>query len=177
MNRIYRCLVMIFFMIIADQVTKGYFQQNFQLGESVAVIDGFFNFTYVQNKGAAFGMGAGANDTLRMVIFKIIPVFVCFYLFYLMFIYRNREEKKIMVWGYALVLAGAVGNLIDRISLDYVVDFLDFYYKSHHYPAFNIADSCITVAIGILIVETYREEKREKLEKEKQALASSSDKA
>lgn len=153
MNRFFKLIVTIFFIVILDQMTKGYIQSHYALGESTAVIEGLFSLTHVQNKGAAFGLGAQSSDGLRLVFFKIFPIFICFYLFYLIWIERNRPDKALTCWAYALILGGAIGNLIDRISLDYVVDFFDFYYGSWHYPAFNVADSCITVAFFLLLID------------------------
>lgn len=164
MNRVFKILVLVFFMIILDQLTKGYFQSNYQLGQSTAIIDGFFNFTYVQNRGAAFGFGAQSNDIFRLVLFKILPIFVVLVLLWIIWKDRNDKTKALSSWAYGLIVGGAVGNLIDRIGLDYVVDFLDFYIGKHHYPAFNVADSCITTAFFMIVLDMYLEEKRKKLE-------------
>jgi signal peptidase II len=163
MKRFWWLLVLIVFFIIADQLTKGFVDQNFQLHESISVIDGFFNLTYVRNTGAAWGMGANADTWVRVVLFKIIPVFAVFFLFYLL--YKSIQEKFYMSLSYALIIAGAVGNLIDRIWLDFVVDFFDFYVGSWHWPAFNIADSCITVAAIILGFDALFLQKKENKKK------------
>lgn len=162
MNRIWKLSIIITALIILDQLTKGVVQQNFALGESVPVIKGFFNFTYVQNQGAAFGMGAQSGDFIRLVLFKILPVFACFWLMWEMWKYRYVKDKALLSYAYGLVLAGAIGNLIDRISLDYVVDFLDFHYKQHHFPAFNVADSAISVAFVLLVIEMIIDSKKQK---------------
>ena len=148
MKKFWWCLVLIVFLIIIDQLTKGYVDSNFQLHESVSVIDGFFNLTYVRNKGAAWGFGRMFDDNIRLIIFKILPVIAVGFLFYLL--YRSIKEPIHMTISYALIIAGAIGNLIDRIMLDFVVDFFDFYIGTSHWPAFNIADSCITVAAVII---------------------------
>jgi signal peptidase II len=160
MKQIWRMSLMMTTLIIIDQVTKGMVQSKFYLGESVAVIEGFFNFTYVRNPGAAFGMGAQSHDFVRMIFFKIVPILACFGLIY--WIWKSRNENKLLNVAYSLILAGAVGNLIDRILLGYVVDFLDFYYRTNHFPAFNVADSCITIAAGLIIVDYIIEIKQKK---------------
>lgn len=162
MNRVWKLSILVTALIIIDQITKGVVQQNFSLGESVPVIKGFFNFTYVQNQGAAFGMGASGGDFFRMIVFKILPVFACFWLIWEIWKFRYIKDKALLCFAYALVLAGAVGNLIDRISLDYVVDFLDFYYKQHHFPAFNVADSAISIAFVLLVIEMILDQKNQK---------------
>jgi signal peptidase II len=151
MNRIWKLLLVIFAIIISDQITKGIIQQEFILGESVSIINGLFNFTYVRNPGAAFGFGAQASDLFRKIMFLWLPVFACLWLVYL--IWETRHKALILCTAYSLIFAGAVGNLIDRFSLGYVVDFLDFHWGDKHFPAFNIADSSISIAAGLLIID------------------------
>lgn len=151
MNRIFKMCIMIATIIIGDQLTKGIVQQKFFLGESVPVIDGFFHLTYVRNPGAAFGMLAYAPDYIRMPLFFALPVLACFWLIYLIWINRNTDFLHCL--SYSLIFAGAVGNLIDRFSMNYVVDFFDFFWKEHHFAAFNIADSAISIAAVLLIFD------------------------
>jgi signal peptidase II len=139
-------------IIIGDQATKAIVQQKFYLGESIPVIEGLFHFTYVRNPGAAFGMFGHSADWIRVPLFFIVPVIACFWLLYL--IWKTRNTSVLQCLAYSLIFAGAVGNLIDRFSMNYVVDFLDFFWKTHHFPVFNIADSSITIAAFILIYET-----------------------
>lgn len=143
--------VMIATIIIADQITKGLVQQKFFLGESIPVISGLLNLTYVKNPGAAFGMLAYAPDYIRTPLFFALPVVASFWLLYL--IWTTRNKNFIHCLAYSLIFAGAVGNLIDRFSMNYVVDFIDFFWGSHHFAAFNIADSAISIAAGILIID------------------------
>jgi signal peptidase II len=168
MNRIFKLLVLIFFMIIVDQLTKGYFQSNYQLGQSTAIIDGFFNFTYVHNRGAAFGFGATYGDWFRISVFKVFPVLIVIGFLVAIWNDRNDKTKTLSSWAYALIVSGAIGNLIDRIGLDYVVDFLDFHLMGKHYPAFNVADSCITIGVMIHLLDMILEWKQEKQAKEGQ---------
>jgi signal peptidase II len=149
MKKLWPYLVTISFLIIIDQITKGAVQANFNLGQSKKIIDGFFNFTYVQNPGAAFGFLANAHESIRKPLFLFIPVLACFWLVVLL--WKTKDNNLILSAAYTLILAGAVGNLIDRFSLGYVVDFFDFYVGDWHFPAFNVADSCITVAAFLLI--------------------------
>lgn len=142
---------MIATIIIADQMTKGIVQQKFFLGESIPVIPNWFHLTYVRNPGAAFGMLAYSPDYIRTPLFFALPVIACFWLAYL--IWSNRNKNLIHCLAYSLIFAGAVGNLIDRFSMNYVVDFFDFFWGTHHFPAFNIADSSITIAAIILIFD------------------------
>ncbi len=158
----FKYLVLIFFLIILDQLTKGAVSQNFTLHESVVVIDGFFSLTRIHNTGAAFGLGAGSHDLIRQIFFLALPVVACLWICVL--IWKARKEKPLLTCAYSLILAGAIGNLIDRFALGYVIDFFDFYIGTHHYPAFNIADSSITVGAILLFIDMYLEAKRKKLE-------------
>ncbi|WP_417336955.1 signal peptidase II [Halobacteriovorax marinus] len=160
MDRIWKMSLLIVGVILLDQFTKGAIQQNFKLGESLAVIPGFFNLVYVQNSGAAFGMGAGAGDFVRILFFLILPTIACFWLLWL--IWKTRHTSAWLCTTYSLIFAGAVGNLIDRYSLKYVVDMFDFYIGTSHFAAFNIADSAISIAAVMLIIDfAYLEKKRE----------------
>jgi len=151
MNRIIKLLILMIIIVVSDQITKRYVQSNMSVGESIQVISGFFNITYVRNPGAAFGFLAEASEKIRKPLFLALPVIACFWLVWL--IWDSRKRHPILTLAYGLIMAGAVGNLIDRFSLGYVIDFFDFYYSIHHYPAFNIADSSITVAAILLIIE------------------------
>ena len=121
---------------------------------------GLFNITYVRNTGGAFGLLSEANTGIRGLIFLLFPVLACFWLVWM--IWAQRNENLLGGIIYSLILAGAVGNLIDRFSYGYVVDFLDFYWKSSHFPAFNVADSAISVGASLLVVDIYIQRRREK---------------
>ena len=155
MNRIWKMSIMMSLIILIDQVTKGIVQSKFFLGETVPVIDGLFNFTYVKNPGAAFGFLAGASLEVRQFMFLLLPVIACIWLVTL--IWKTRHENFLLCLAYSLILSGAIGNLIDRFTMGYVVDFLDFYYGKNHFPAFNVADSAITIAAFLLIVDFIKE--------------------
>jgi len=160
MNRIYKLSLMMATLILIDQFTKVMIEQYYLLGESTPIIKGFFSFTYVRNTGAAFGFGAEAHDSIRKFLFLLIPVLVCFYLVYL--IWKTRKGDVLLSLAYSLILAGAIGNLIDRFWLGYVVDFFHFYFRDYHYPAFNVADSCVTVGAAFLIFDFFRETRKKK---------------
>lgn len=151
MNRFWSLLVMMSALIIIDQITKGVVQSKFYLGESIPIIDGFFNFTYVRNTGAAWGFGQGFGDAFRIGLFLVLPVGVCLYLF--SWLIKTLKGPWHLSFAISLILAGAIGNLFDRFTLKYVVDFLDFYYGQNHFPSFNVADSCITVGAIFLFLE------------------------
>lgn len=139
-------------IIILDQITKMLVIQRFRLGESIPVIADFFSLTYIRNTGAAFGILASADPAFRVPFFIIVPVLA---LVAIAFIFRKLPPSDIKLsTALSLVIGGAIGNLIDRMSLGYVVDFLDFHWKyQYHFPAFNVADSAICVGVGILTLD------------------------
>lgn len=145
------------FLVAADQITKIYVQSKFYLGESITVIDGFFNFTYVQNPGAAFGFLATSPAIFRDNFFLIIPPIAMGIIIY--FLKTVKSSDKIQILALSLVFGGALGNYIDRLRVGYVIDFLDFHLKhAYSWPAFNIADSAIVVGIIILFFLSFRKE-------------------
>ena len=143
-------------ILIIDQATKLYVDVHFRLHESVPVIQGFFNLTYVRNKGAAFGI---LSDSAIRIPFFITISFVA--MIAILWYYRRlRTDQRLAAWALSLVFAGASGNLVDRIRLGEVIDFLDFFWNSYHWPAFNVADSAISIVVGMLILDMWREERR-----------------
>lgn len=149
-------LFFIVVMIVIDQLTKNLIQARFFYGETYNVIPGFFNLAYVKNTGAAFGMGQGVAEWLRITFFLALPVFFCGWIMYLLM--KSFKGPLYLSFAYALIIAGAVGNLIDRFTLGFVVDMFMFFWKTeeHHFHVFNVADSCITIAAGLLIFEHFR---------------------
>jgi signal peptidase II len=136
-------------IIIVDQVTKYILKINLALHDHIVVLDNFFNITHVLNPGGAFGFFAGKSPEIRKFIFLFLSSLVA--LFVLWFYKKCAETYIFLSYGLALIFGGAIGNLIDRFLYGKVVDFLDFYIGSAHWPAFNIADSAISVGMGILI--------------------------
>lgn len=145
-------LIAVTFAICAiDQYTKILVHTTFNLSESVRVIDGFFNLTYVRNSGAAWGIFSTAPETFRQVFFLSIPPIAVFII--VMLLYGLPESEKVEIYALSLISGGAIGNYIDRLRFGYVIDFLDFhFYNKYNYPAFNVADSAIVVGVGILTI-------------------------
>ncbi len=143
-------------VIVADQWTKLLVLDHFHYGESISVIENFFSLTYIRNTGAAFGMLSGADPSFRVPFFLIIPLIA---MVVLGFLFRDLPaSSRLKATALGLVTGGAVGNLIDRIRLGYVVDFLDAHYKEiYHYPAFNIADAAICVGVVFLLFPDKKE--------------------
>jgi signal peptidase II len=136
-------------VVILDQITKILILKNLPLYHSVTIIPGFFNITHIHNPGGAFGFMARQDSSLRNFLFILLASVAVCVIFYF---YKNTNKTHpFLASGFALILGGAIGNLIDRIRFGKVVDFLDFYIRSYHWPAFNVADSAITVGVTIFI--------------------------
>jgi signal peptidase II len=146
-------------VVAVDQVTKLYIMQTMRLHESIAVIPDFFSLTYIRNPGAAFGLLAGSSNTFRMVFFGFTSIFALGLLGTILL--RMPAQDRMGRLSVAAILGGAVGNLIDRLRYGEVIDFLDFYVESYHWPAFNVADSAITVGVTFLIIHFMFEKKED----------------
>jgi signal peptidase II len=140
-------------MIALDRVTKLAVAERMPLYDSKAVIGGFFNLVHTRNTGIAFSMLADAQPFVKEYI---IPAFSTLALVFIVYLFwRAGQTGTRTLTGLSLILAGAVGNLYDRFVYGYVVDFLDVYVGSYHWPAFNVADSCITVGAGLLLLDSF----------------------
>ncbi len=137
-------------VIVADQLTKTAIMQHMRLHESISVVPNLFSLTYIRNPGAAFGLLAGSSNAFRMVFFGITSLFALALLGTILF--RMPEKDWIGQLSIAGILGGAIGNLVDRLRFGEVIDFLDIYIENHHWPAFNVADSAITVGVTLLII-------------------------
>jgi signal peptidase II len=139
-------------IIISDQLTKYLVLEKFRLGETIPLVLGFFNLTYIRNTGAAFGLLAQASPEFRIPFFVAVPLIA---LIAVAYIFKKIDDRDHMLSvSLSLVIGGAIGNLIDRLRMGYVVDFLDFHWGyGYHFPAFNIADSAICVGVAILLLD------------------------
>jgi len=142
-------------IVAVDQVTKLWVTGAMDLFESRTVLPGFFSITYVRNPGAAFGLFAEMGDLTRMAILVGVSLLAVGLL--TAFFLRSPHADRLSRIAAVLVMGGALGNLIDRIRFGEVIDFLDVYLGTYHWPAFNVADSCITVGIGLFILGAWRE--------------------
>jgi len=146
-------LVWLLAVVGLDQASKAMVMARFALFEQVPVIPGLFNLTLLFNTGAAFGILAGAPSVWRQAFF----VGVAFLALALMVFLCRRfcAQGRIFAHALGLIAGGAIGNLIDRLRFGAVVDFLDFYLGSRHWPAFNVADSAICVGVGLFILGSF----------------------
>ena len=148
-NKYIRLAIVAGLVVAADQVTKALIIKNLPLHHNITVIAGLFDITHVLNPGGAFGLLANMSVLMRTIVFLFISSLAVGLIFY--FYIKTPRRYWFLAAGFALIFGGAIGNLIDRIRFGVVVDFLDFYIGRHHWPAFNIADSAITVGIFIFI--------------------------
>ena len=144
-------LAIVFFFILADQAIKFLVVSLMELGESIPVFAGIFHITYIENPGAAFGLFA--NQRLVFIVAGILVIAAACLMYR-----RLMSEKAIIRWGVALLLGGAVGNLIDRLRIGGVIDFLDF----RIWPVFNIADIGICVGVALLMYALIYDTEKEK---------------
>lgn len=137
-------LIAIVLLILCDQYIKYYTATNFELYQTKPIVDGILNFTYIHNHGAGWGILAG-----QRLFFIVVTVIIIIYLFYILIKQRHQKWYK-LIW-IGVILAGAFGNLIDRILLGYVIDMFDLVFFD--FPIFNVADVALTVGIiGLIIV-------------------------
>jgi len=142
--------VVVLTIIVVDQMTKAYIDGSMYLHESISIIPGYFSLTYIRNPGAAFGILGTMSPGLRLVFFFLTSV-LAMALLITIFLRLDSHDW----WGQitiASIFGGAIGNFIDRLQYGEVIDFLDFYINGYHWPAFNIADSAISVGVVSLLV-------------------------
>src|SRR6478752_6200942 len=144
-------------IVFFDQLSKQQIMQTMRLHESIPVIPNLFSLTYIRNPGAAFGLLAGSSDAFRMVFFGVTSLFALALLGTIL--YRLPERDWVGQLSIAGILGGAIGNLIDRLRYGEVIDFLDVYVDTYHWPAFNVADSAISVGVVFLIIHFAFEKK------------------
>jgi len=136
-------------VIVLDQLSKVYIQKTMKLHQTIKVIDGLFDITYVLNKGAAFSFLADKPEGFTIPFFIIVSVIAIGIIGFLF--YKTEKSDYVSLIAFALLLGGSIGNLIDRIRHGAVTDFLDFYIQQYHWPAFNVADSAITTGVFLFL--------------------------
>ncbi len=141
-----------FVIAIIDQITKSIIRTHLTVGDMITVIPGFFSITYVRNTGAAWGILAGLNGLLIILSLVMLIVLIIFRKSFI----TDTLLHKISA---GLMIAGIVGNLIDRMRLGYVVDFLHFYIGKHQFPSFNVADSAICIGVTLYIISQFINQK------------------
>lgn len=140
-------------LIIVDQYTKFMIVLHIPLHYSVKVVEGFFNLTHIRNSGVAFGIFAGQQSELKpylLIIVSIIAIIAILVIFH-----QTGKEKRLVQTALVLIFSGAIGNLIDRVLHKEVIDFIDIFIGNRHWPAFNIADSCISLGVMFMAADLF----------------------
>lgn len=149
-------LLLVVLTLTLDRWTKTLVVGKFDLNESISVIDGFFNITYVRNTGVAFGIFSGISSPMKSALLAtftgIAAILVVIYSL------RSPVQNRLLQLALSLILGGALGNLYDRLAYGYVIDFLEFYAGSYSWPSFNVADAAISTGVGLLLIEIIRNE-------------------
>lgn len=148
-------------LVALDQLSKVWAVSTFPLGGPSVPLGLGFHFTYTRNIGAAFGiLRHGPTTTLLLgVLSAVVALGILVYL-----IRNSRTLPRVQAWAFTLILAGAVGNMIDRFALGYVRDFIYFYLPNFNFPVFNVADSCVVIGAGLLIISSFFERPRRNVE-------------
>ncbi len=146
-------------VVLIDQITKLRVEKTMRLYESIPVVPRYLDLHYIRNTGAAFGFLSGSHSDFRIPFFVLVSAAAIGIILFLF--HRLEESEVLMPLALSLVLGGALGNLIDRIRLGEVIDFISFHYKAFHWPAFNVADIGITTGVFLLILRIFLFEKGE----------------
>ena len=141
-------------LVAVDQATKLLIARTVELYESITVIPGFFNITRIHNKGAIFGTFSQTNNKLVFALLTAASLAALALVVY--YFFKTPATDKLMKVSLTMIMAGALGNLFDRLVRGHVIDFLDFYIRDAHWPFFNAADSCITIGACLMLVILFR---------------------
>ena len=151
--------VIILFLFSLDRWTKWLIDQRLSLNQTIQVIDGFFNITYVQNRGIAFGIFDLLQSPMKSTVLAVLTTAAIVGV--IVYSWRTPMAQKSLQVALSLILAGALGNLYDRIRYGYVIDFIEVYFRDYRWPSFNVADSAITCGVALLALEIFRKEPRD----------------
>jgi signal peptidase II len=139
-------------VLALDQATKYLISTHLSLGDSITVVPGLFHLTLVRNSGMAFGLLSAAAIPYKPVLVTLLSIVALGAV--AIYAVSSPANERLSQFALAFILGGAAGNIIDRIRLGYVVDFLDVFYRGSHWPAFNVADSAICAGVGLLLIDT-----------------------
>ena len=148
-NKYFHVISIVGIVLVLDQITKHVVEARIRLYDVITVIPGFFNITHVRNKGAAFGLLSNLPEFWRSAFFITVTIVAVAAIIALII----KTHERLPVYAFSLIAGGALGNVIDRIRYGEVVDFIQWYVKSHYWPSFNVADSAVTVGVVLLAIE------------------------
>jgi len=141
-------------VVVLDQITKWVVNRSMSLHESRPLVDGVLSLTYVQNRGAAFGLLSSADLPYQAVIFSLVGLVALAAI--VAYSLQMPADNRLPQLGLALITGGAIGNLIDRATLGYVIDFIHVYWRQYDWPMFNAADSAISIGVALLVLDILR---------------------
>jgi len=149
-------VVLVFAIIGLDRWTKWLVQTRLVLNQTIPIIDAFFNITYVRNTGVAFGILDPVSLPLKSTVLAVLTLVAITGV--LVYSWRTPANQTLLQAALSLILAGALGNLYDRVVYGYVIDFIEVYYRTYRWPSFNVADSAITTGVGLLVLQIFRKD-------------------
>jgi signal peptidase II len=149
-------IILVILILATDRISKSSIISQFDLGEPAPVIDGLFNITYVQNAGVAFGILNTFSSPIKVLFLCLVAGIAAVVV--IVYSLRNDPRKRMLQCALALILAGALGNLYDRVRYGYVIDFLEFHIRGYYWPSFNVADTSISIGVILLGWEMFRNE-------------------
>jgi signal peptidase II len=141
-------------IVALDQVAKALVDRYLELHESHTLVEGLARLTHVQNRGAAFGILSDADLPYQSVLFSVVSILALGAI--AVYAWKLPVSSRLPQTALALIMGGAVGNLLDRVRLGYVIDYVDIYWGRHHWPAFNVADSAISIGVALLVLDILR---------------------
>jgi signal peptidase II len=147
---------LVLFVLLLDRWTKWLIDTRLLLNQTIQVIDGFFNITYVRNTGVAFGILDPIRSPLKSTLLALLTIAAATGV--AVYSWRTPMTQRLLQAALSLILAGALGNLYDRLHYGYVIDFIEVYFRNYRWPSFNVADSAITSGVGLLAIEIFRKD-------------------
>ena len=148
------CLLVATLIVVLDQAIKAVVDRAMSLHESRVVVDGFLRITYLHNRGGAFGILSDAEFPYQSLVFTLVSLAALVAIG--VYAWRLPQGSVLPRLALSLIMGGAVGNLLDRVRLGHVRDFVDVFWGAHHWPAFNLADSAISVGVALLVLDMLR---------------------
>lgn len=149
-------LLLVAAIIVLDRWTKTLIDARFDVNQSISVIDGFFDITYVRNTGVAFGIFSSISSPMKSILLSAFTSVAAAIV--VVYSVRSPVRNRLLQLALSLILSGALGNLYDRLTYGYVIDFLELYVGAYHWPTFNVADSAITIGVVLLGMEILKNE-------------------
>jgi len=148
-NKYHWVVSIIGIVLLLDQCTKHFVDTHIRRYDIITIIPGFFNITNVRNPGAAFGILSGMHGAWRSAFFISVTLIALIVIAVLI----RKAHERLLVFAFSLIAGGAIGNVVDRVRFGEVVDFIQWYVKSYYWPSFNVADSAISIGVGLLAID------------------------